>query len=206
MSPATTKAAVRAFTLSVALNAALGIAIFLGGDFGDREGRVLLTSFLVSAAMLSVLVNAPALRRRALWPAPVFGACGGVAGFTLLIVIVWMGEPGDGIVKVAVSGLIVGGAATLAAALTLGGELPTARWLQPATAAAIAALAITSTVVLWREGGGDGAARLIGIESTLVAAGTLLIPVLARFGGGSAPPAAVTVTCPHCGETFEIGD
>lgn len=204
MSPAATRIGIRAFTVSVTLNAALGILVLLG-DLDDLGAQVLITSFLVSASMLSVLINVAALRRRSLWPAPVAGAVGGAAGFALLIVMVWLDSPSDGLAKLAASGLIVGGAATLAAALRLVGELPTAAWLQPATTTAIAALACVSLVVLWTEGGGDGAARLIGILSILVATGTLLIPVLARFGG-SAPPRRVgsTITCPHCGELIEL--
>ena len=204
MSPAATRVGIRAFTVSVTINAALGIVVLLG-DLDDLGAQVLVTSFLVSASMLSVLINAPALRRRPLWPAPVAGAAGGAVGFALLIVMVWVDSPSSGLAKLAVSALIVGGAATLAAALRLVGELPTAAWLQLATTAAIAALVGVSLVALWTEGGGDGIARVIGILSILVATGTLLIPVLTRFGG-SAPPRRVgsTMTCPHCGELIEL--
>ena len=205
MSPAATRIGIRAFTASVTLNAALGIMVLLG-DLDDLGAQVLVTSFLVSASMLSVLINAPALRRRPLWPAPVAGAVGGAAGFSLLIAMVWLDSPSDGLAKLAISGLIIGGAATLASALRLVGELPTAEWLQPATTVAIAALAGVSLAVLWTEEGGDGTARLIGILSILVATGTLLIPVLARFAGPAHSRVSdQTITCPHCGELIDLG-
>ncbi|MDG1366910.1 MAG: hypothetical protein P8I99_06665 [Acidimicrobiales bacterium] len=203
MSSAATRIGIRAFTASVTLNATLGILVLLG-DLDDLGARVLITSFLVSASMLSVLINAPALRRRPLPPTPVAGAVGGAAGFALLIMMVWVESPSDELAKLAVSSLIVGGAATLAAALRLVGDLPTVKWLQLATSTAVAALAGVSLVVLWTGWGGDGVARLIGILSILVATGTLLIPVIARFGGSTPTrPGPQTISCPHCGETIE---
>lgn len=204
MSPATTRPGIRAFIASVVVNAVLGAWALLSGDFGETEGRVLITTFLISAAMLSVLLNAPALRRNVLWPVPAVGAVGGAAGFSLLIVIAWIDDPGEILVKSAVSGLVIGGAATLAAALRLIGEPTTARWLRPVTEVAIAALAVTLLAVLWNEGGDGWVARLIGIESIAVAAGTLLIPVLARFGGGEQVPVPAAFACPHCGEAIDL--
>ena len=80
MSPTATRLGVRTFTVSVAINAVLGIVALLGGDFGELQGRVLASSVLVSAAMGSVLVNAPAIRRRVVWPVPLFGAIGVLIG------------------------------------------------------------------------------------------------------------------------------
>ena len=68
------------FVASVAANAVLGIWALLSGDFGQTQRKILGTSFLVSAAMLSVLVNVPAVRKRVLWPAPMVGAITGVVG------------------------------------------------------------------------------------------------------------------------------
>ena len=80
---------VRLFIASIVVNALLGIWALLAGDFGETQGKVLATSFLVSAAMLCVLVNAPATGRRVRWPAPVIGAGAGAAGFAGFIVMLW---------------------------------------------------------------------------------------------------------------------
>ncbi|MGB1682534.1 MAG: hypothetical protein ACPHFO_09360, partial [Acidimicrobiales bacterium] len=104
----------------------------------------------------------------------------------------------------AASGLVIGGAATLATALRLIGEPAPAVWLRSMTEIAIAALSVTVLAVVWNEGGDDWVARLIGIESIAVAAGTLLIPVLARFGRGAQMPAPAEFACPHCGEAIDL--
>ena len=206
MSPTATRLGVRTFTVSVAINAVLGIVALLGGAFGELQGRMLASSVLVSAAMGSVLVNAPAIRRRVVWPVPLFGAIGGAGGFAALLLLVWLGDAAFALVGMAESGLVIGAAATLVAALRLVGPWPGSRWLPAPTNAAIVALATTILAVIWTDGaGGSWAARVIGVESVLVAAGTLLIPVRARFAPEVAgdPTAESPVTCPHCGETFE---
>ena len=197
----------RAFLGSVAINAALGIVVLLRGDFGDLQVKILLTSFLVSAVMLAVLLNLPALTRGVWTPLPLTGAATGALGFALLIVAVWRDRIGDTYAKTVTSLLVIAAAATLAAALELATPLPRARWLRPATHLALIALVVTVLPVMWTERGGDAAGRLIGVESILVAAGTVVIPVLARFGGRDrAAPASATVTCPHCGESFDLAE
>ena len=146
MSPAATRLGVRLFTVSVGINAALGIVALLGGAFGDLQGRVLATSFLVSAAMGSVLVNVPAQRRPIRPPLPLVGAIGGAGGFSILILVAWIDDVPEPLIKLAASGLTVGAAATLAAALRLVGRPATARWLSAVTEAAIAASVLPSVV------------------------------------------------------------
>lgn len=201
---ATTRLGIRAFIASVAVNAVLGAWALLSGDFGETEGRVLVTTFLISAAMLSVLLNAPALRKNVLRPLPAVGAVSSAAGFSLFIVVAWIQNPDETLIKLAASGLVIGGAATLATALRLIGEPAPAVWLRSMTEIAIAALSVTVLAVVWNEGGDDWVARLIGIESIAVAAGTLLIPVLARFGRGAQMPAPAEFACPHCGEAIDL--
>lgn len=208
MTRSSTSLFLRLLVVSVLVNAVLGIWALLSGDFGETQGKIVGTSFLVSAAMLSVLVNLPALRKRALWPAPLMGVVFGAAGFALFIVLVWI-EPDDDIwFKLAGSLLVVAVAATLTSSLdliTLSSQL---RWLQLFSGFLITSLAITIVAGLWAEPDASWYARLVGIEGVLVAATTLLIPVLARFSFGRQPetsgqalpggPSTVRF-CPSCG-------
>jgi hypothetical protein len=201
------------FILSVVVNAVLGIWALLAGDFGETQGKVVLTSFVVSAAMLSVLVNAPAMRRRCLWPLPVIGAATGAGGFALFIVVIWIGDagPGDSWIKLTFSALVVAAAATLASALALIALADRYRLLQPVAQGLIAALGVSTLIAIWVEPDMDWYARLIGVISVLVAAVTLLIPVVSRFGSGG--PGAGPRTdeigdhsvryCPSCGREVE---
>lgn len=209
-----TRLLVGLFISSIVANAILGIWALLSGDFGETEGKVLGTSFLVSAAMLSVLVNIPAIRRPVLWPAPMVGAVAGASGFALFIVLLWT-EPGDeDWFKVAGSFLVVAAGVTLASSLALIAMPSRLGWLQPVADALIAALAVTVLVGIWFEPDTDWFARLVGVEGVLVAAFTLVIPVLSRFSsarpeqtaGQGLPPGAVEVRfCPSCGTPIAAG-
>lgn len=200
----TTRYVIRLFVASVTVNAVLGIWALLAGDFGETEGRILATSFFVSAAMLSVLVNAPAIGRRVLWPAPAVGAGAAVVGFVQLIALVWADVESETWIKTAISFLVVAAGATLASNLAII-ELPVRyRPALPVTALLIAVLVVSIVVAIWVEPSGDWVARVIGVESVLVAAGTLLIPALSRFaptaGPADRPDHAGVRFCPSCGQ------
>ncbi len=210
----TTRLVMRLFIASVAVNAVLGILALLSGDFGDLEGRILATSFLVSALMLGVLVHVPAIGRRALWPVPLVGAVAAVLGLALVIVLVWV-DPAEGPwVRIAGSFLVVAAGAALAANLALIGLARRYGMVRSATIACIAALVVLILFAIWGNPDGDWFPRIVGVVSILVAAGTLLIPALARFAPpGDEPPEADSAAgvevdeaavrfCPSCGQSL----
>lgn len=207
--PTVTRLFLRLFVASVAVNAVLGIWALLVGEFGETQGKVLATSFLVSASMLAVLVNAPAIGRRALWPIPVVGAAAAVIGFAQAIVMMWAEAENEYWFKTVGSFLVVAGGATLAANLSLVRLPDRYRPARPATYALITALAITILIAIWNEGGADWFGRLIGVLGVLVAAGSLLIPALARFSpgddadGNEADPPDLH-RCPACGHPIDL--
>ncbi len=203
-----TRVLIGLFVVSVVINAVLGIWALLSGDFGETEGKILGTSFLVSAAMLSVLVNAPAIRRQALWPAPAIGAATGASGFALFIVLLWSEAEADYWFRSAGSLLVIAAAATLAASLALLSVPHGFHWLRLVGYFLISVLAATVIFGLWYEPDNELYARLIGVEGVLVAAFTLLIPVLSRFSPsrieaagaeGEPPPTDALRFCPSCG-------
>ena len=182
--------ALRAFLASIAVNALLGIWALLTSDFGQTEGKVLATSLLLSAAMLSVLVNGAPMQRRALWPIPAIAAGAGVASILGFIVMLWAEVDHEVPLKAAFSGLVVAVAATLAgllALLPLRSTYEVVRYLHY-----VLTTSSTGTIVwgIWMEVGSSWYGRLLGVQSVLVAALTLAIPVLWRFGGGDQSPPA----------------
>lgn len=191
------------FLASIAVNASLGIWALLVDDFGETQGKILASSFLVSAAMLSALINAPAIGRRVRWPAPLAGAVAGAAGFSLFIVLLWVEPDGESWFKLAGSLLVVAGAATLAGSLAMVGLADRFIVLERITDALIALLAATILITIWGEVDEDWMGRLIGVEAVLVAAFTLAIPAVARFGGPAGRPPATGPPairfCPACG-------
>lgn len=216
----------RVLLASIAVNAVLGIWALLVGDFGQTQGKVLATSFLVSAAMIVALVNLPAVRRRYLWPVPLAAAMAGVAAISWFTVMMWFEVDRVVPAKLGGSGLLLAGAGTLAGLMALVApppKLPVARAVHNALTAVLVVLIL---VVLWSERGGDVMARLIGVVAVLTAAATLAIPVLSRVRepraehagsagavrfcpscGASLSPAADAgepVVCARCGSRFEV--
>lgn len=199
------------FLLSIAVNALLGIWALLAGEFGPTEGKVLATSLLVSAAMLSVLVNGAPVQRRVLWPVPAIAALAGVASFGLFIGTIWAEADREEPVKIAFSGLVVAAAATLAGLLALvplRSRYEPVRYLEDAL---LTLLAVTALWGIWLEADYSWYGRVVGVESVLVAAVTLAIPVLWRFGsqGGDKSPRPSPKARPELGEpggNLTIGD
>ena len=148
-----TRLFLRLFVASIVVNAVLGIWALLAGDFGDTQGKVLATSFLVSAAMLSVLLNSPAIGRRALWPAPLVGAAAGAAGFALFTVLLWADADEALWFRLAGSLLVVAAAATLSSSLALVPRGGGPRWLPAVADLLIAILAVTAVAGIWFEPG-----------------------------------------------------
>ncbi len=210
--PTLRKRALNLFLASIGINAVLGIWALLAQDFGSTQGKILTTSFLVSAAMLGVLVNGTAMERRVFWPLPLVSASMAVTGFGLLGVMVWTNLDHEWIIKTAVSALILGAGGTLLGLLELVRLRPNLTMLRLAYRSLIGLLSVTSIFALWAEVNADWLPRLIGVESILVAAVTLAIPALSRFLPPSERQLHQTASirfCPSCGAPvteIPIGD
>ncbi len=191
----------RVFLTSIAINAGLGIWALLVDDFGDTQEKVLISSFLVSGAMLAVLINAAPLSRRILWPVPLMAVVGLVSGFVLLLAAVWAEVDSALLGKTLTTAFTLGGAATLSGLLGLLPLRPAHHVLRFVAHLLIAVLAATVIGVIWVEGGGDAIARVIGVQSILVAACTLALPALSRFLPVQDPVTELGAGrfCPVCG-------
>ena len=188
------------FLASIAVNAALGIWALLTDDFGQTEGKILATSFLVSAGMVSVLINGPAVKRRVLWPVPIVAAATAMGGFVLFIGLVWMEVDDEVPLKVAFSMMIVAAGGTLAGLLALVALRPAHEAARFVNHVVTGLLCATSIFGIWAEIDASWLPRLLGVESVLVAAMTLAIPALSRF----LPPTPEAKEpalrfCPSCG-------
>jgi len=199
---------IRLFIGSVALNAVLGTVALLSGDFGQTEGKVLATSFLVSGAMLSVLVNSTAIALRVVRPVPAFAAGALVFGLLLLIVAMWAEVDNDWMPKTIVSALMIGGVGTLVGLVALGVEPGSMLVLRSLHGLFLGAALGMGLVMLWTERASDPAGRILGVECVIAAALTLVIPVLSRsrhplgvpgVGGAGADSYGF---CPICGASL----
>ena len=181
---------------SFSVAALLGIvALLSGGQFGETEGRILLTTLLVGVVSVAVLCYLATAGKSY----QAVGVSGGVAvalPFVTALLMIWgRGLPENPwIYKTFGVGAIL--AATLAQAsllLALGqGARAVVRRLLTATLAFATAVALmTSYLVVFEDQGlGDWYFRLLGVVAILDVLGTVTVAALVKFGPSEAAPAA----------------
>lgn len=183
------RAAATVTIASFAVAALMGIVALLGGgDFGEGEARILLTTLVVGSASICALCYLSTSGTR--W-APV-GATGGVVlllPVATALILVWSdwGDGSEGIARAFGVGVVV--ALTLAQvclllALAGDGRLDSVLWPTVAVAAVLAAL-VSAMVLAVVEA--DGLWRLVGVLAILDVLGTVVTIALGRFGDRGAP-------------------
>jgi F0F1-type ATP synthase assembly protein I len=174
---------------SFSVAALMGIAALLGGgDFGENQGRVLLTTLVVGCASICALCYLATAGTR--WAA--VGVLGGVVMVLPLVTSLvliwsdWSSDVSDGLLKAFGIGVVL--ASTLSQLCLLlalaDGRLGAVLWPTIAIAAAVAAL--VSGMILG-EVDADGVWRLLGVLAILDVLGTLVTIALARFGDRGTP-------------------
>ena len=175
------KLALTVFFASVVINAALGIFSLFAGEFGDLQGKVLMTSLSVSAASVLSLAMFPAKERELLGPVPTVGIGLSVLGFGMLVVLVWTEFKAGDFGRLVASVLTFAMAAGYASLIALAMVQPKYRNIVNSAFGLAAVLSVLIVGALWAEPRGDFMLRLVGIISILLAAATVSIPVLHRL-------------------------
>lgn len=197
---------------SVIVSALLGIGALLASEFGKTEAKVLLSSLCVTGASILALACAAAWPRTRYRFLPPAGIALSVAGFGLLILLIWTeaGEDVEALWKTVGTLLVLGGAATHAALLALARLTPKHAWALPAALGTNVLLAAYLVAVLWETWDGDATWRVLGILSILFGAFTILVPVFQRMGRDeldaedrAARPDRV-LFCPRCGASLDV--
>jgi peptidoglycan biosynthesis protein MviN/MurJ (putative lipid II flippase) len=173
----------------LALTAALAIVLFLRGDFGETELRLLATTLALGFYSLTGLAGATVVARDWLasfgWLTIVVSA----GGLILAVVAIWANREGEseGLAKAALVSLVLSASFAWGSLL-----LPRRRDGDPgslsaalvATLAAVAVLAGMLVILILREQEpGDLYFRLLGVVAVLAVLGTLLLPIVRRIGG-----------------------
>ncbi|HTY72038.1 MAG TPA: hypothetical protein VMI11_06380 [Actinomycetes bacterium] len=200
------------FFASVAINALIGIAALLVPHPGEHVGKVLGTSVTVTVAVLAILVCAPALERRAMWPVPLVAVVSVLVTFALFQVVIWSTFASDSWGNALGTVAVVAVASVLLCVLALARLAPRFRVVMLATTVLTLLAAAMVIVAIWVQPSGTPFGRLLGVVMVLLAAGVVSMPVLHRI---SAPElrqealAGVDVGyCPFCGhgiEPLEVG-
>lgn len=191
---------------SVVVNAALGIAALLIGEFSDTHGRILGTSLSVTGALLVALACLPAWERGRLGPLPIVGAGLGVLAFSLVVVSIWTGGESAVLEKLMGTAMWPAIGATLACVLAL--PRLAARFRIAFTAALVLITVATTMSVLatWFEPESSWYPRAFGVVGVLLAATVVSIPVLGRLStSGDEVSAEPVAFCPFCGSPVAPG-
>ncbi len=175
------KLALTIFFASVVINAALGIIALFAGDFGEVQGKILMTSLSVSAASVLSLAMFPARERGLLGVVPTAGIALSVTGFSLLVILVWTEFNEDNLGRSVGSILTFAVAAGYVSLLSLAVVQP--KYINVVRFAYLLAAILASFIagIIWSEPGGDFLLRFMGVLSILLAAATVSIPVLHRL-------------------------
>ncbi|MER3394956.1 MAG: hypothetical protein RIA38_08325, partial [Microcella pacifica] len=181
----------------------VGIIALLGGDFGETQGKILLTTVLFGAFSITALCHL-AIADRAMRIVGVSGLlASGVALVTGLVLVWrdWDAQDGglDWLKIFAAAGILAVSFAHANLLLLLAGRRRAAiRWGLAATLVAIAVVAVMLIIPVVSDGEipgqeGDLYWRVFGVIAILDVLGTVVVPVLALFlrdGAGPSTPSA----------------
>jgi hypothetical protein len=174
---------------SFSIAALLGVvALLSGGEFGEGQVRVLLTTLCVGVTSVLALCYLATAET----PYRATGALGALAAVLTLVVsllMIWTGveDRGNGTEWWRAFGVGSVASLTLAqACLLLVMVAGTSRNLQVALAGTLVAVAWVAghvIVLIFNVNTGDGSWRLLGVMAILDVLGTVAVTALARFGG-----------------------
>jgi len=204
-------------TLIVALvaSALVGIYVFLVGDFGRTEVKILLTLLSVSYFNVTSLACAAVLEKakgRVLAPV---GLALGILGILVFIPAIWTERWDSEVLGKSMAVLAIFAFSFAQACLLVLAPIgKSVRWALLATIAVIFVLATFISGMIVFEAEDEWFFRIAGILGILDGCGSLMIPVLYKLGGR--PPSEIDgpgqldhieLSCPRCGrrDTYAIG-
>jgi hypothetical protein len=191
----------------------VGIAVLVAGDFGEFEGRVLLTTLSVTAGSILLLACVAATEARVAHPLGYIGALVVVAAFGLLVAGIWIDFEVEGD-QSETFWRITGSAVTIAVCLSYICLISLRRlsdrfvYVRMGAYAFSLLVAFELLIAIWseelglnNEGLEDAYWRLLGVSAILLAAATILIPLLPRTAQHAGPSQAINTIafCPNCG-------
>lgn len=192
---------------SVSASALLGIVIVLAGNFSDLEVRIVVTTLTISATSIC------ALAAGALWetgrkkPLSFAGMILALLAALLIIAGIWVKTSNEEYWKFSASAGLLAVATAHACLISLAMLAKSFAWARAVSFVAAYALALEIIYVIYGQPQSDTIARIIGATSIVVAALTIVIPILHRLSRRESGPAGTVaarqitpkITCPQCG-------
>lgn len=188
--PAARKGAIYGIIISFTAAAFVGILALLGGDFGETQGKILLTTVLFGAFSITALCHL-AIADRAMRVVGVIGLIASALGLITGLVLIWSPWDSPGLENwfrvFGVAGVVAVSFAHANLLLLLAGrKRPAIRYGLMATLVAIGIVALMLILPIVTDGdipGEDGDLywRVFGVVAILDVLGTVVVPVLALF-------------------------
>ncbi len=196
---------------SVSISALLGIFVIISGNFGDFEGRVMLTTVTVSFASICALAAGALWEGRSARTLPGIAVALAVLAALLIIIGIWAKISDEDYWKFCATVGVLAFASAQACLISLARLGPRFVWARTVTLLAIFFLAAQIIFVIHVDGRGEGIFKAIGTTAILVAALTIMMPIFHRLSRGDLidskafasadRPLFPTVLCPKCGTT-----
>jgi hypothetical protein len=209
---------IRAVIVLVLVNAVTGIAVLLAGDFGDFEGRVLLTTLSVTAGSVLLLACIAAAETRVVDPLGYVGAAFVLVAFGLLVAGIWTefdfegaGNQSETFWRSTATAVTISVCLSYVCLISLRRLSRRFTYVRMAAYFFAAGVALEILLAIWSEELGlsnenleEAFWRLLGVSTILLAAATIIVPLLPRTPARAAPFPAVhpIAFCPSCAATI----
>jgi hypothetical protein len=197
--------------VSVALSAVLGIIVIISGNFGDFEGRVILTTITISATSICALAAGAFWESRRARTLPGVAVAFAILAAGLIIVGVWGRISETEYWKATATVGVLTIASAQACLISLARLAPRFAWTQTVALISIFLLAASIILTIWGEINEEGFYKAMGATAILVASLTIMMPIFHRLSRGDLinEKASLlndrqlfpTVLCPRCGHT-----
>lgn len=166
--------------IALSISALIGIFVFLVGDFGDTEIRLLVTTVTIGGFSLTGLCSATIQYRNNLNPFSIIGMLISVIGFFITLLTIWEIFVFENILKTMLIFIILSIATAHISLLLLitskTGKLKYSLIGTIVFVSIVACMLIKSTITEFGES--EFYFRLLGVFSILVVLGTIATPVL----------------------------
>ena len=176
---------------SFSIAALMGIVALLGGgDFGETEGQILLTTVIVGLESIAVLCYL-AVSGRPTWLVGIVGGLVSLVPFGIALALTWGGYDGDNPVwdTFGVSVTIAASLAQVCLLLALAGRRRIGVGLAGTLIAIAVVAAMISYAIVDGSGLGDGFWRTFGVIAILDVLGTVVLAAMRAFGRDKQPDA-----------------
>lgn len=185
------------------LTALVAIISVLIGEFGEIQAKILGTCLAISACSICAMACAAFMEKRKATKLGLAGIALSVGWSSLAIIGMWAEIHEDEYWKT-VATLAVCAVAFAHGFLLLLPELARRhRWIQVTTLAFIGILAAQIVIGMWAEIDDETYLRLLTVVAIMVVLGTLVVPILMKFGQGAKPRNDRLVLRGVGGELFE---